>query len=113
VSRTNFPLRPQEAGTFRVKIAEETATADILSDGLLEFRVGRGVAYQCPGYGIPLEESRERFEANAVTPGAVSRRDNAAMGPNNASPSPRPRPDSYGPAHRDARDLFVRLFLPG
>ena len=44
---------------------------------------------------------------------AVSRRDNAAMGPNSASPSPRPRRDSYGPERRDARGLFVRLFLPG
>ena len=45
-----------------IKIAEEAAIADILSDGRLEFGVGRGVAYQYPGYGILLEESRERFE---------------------------------------------------
>ena len=45
-----------------IKIAEEAATADILSDGRLEFGVGRGVAYQYPGYGILPEESRERFE---------------------------------------------------
>src|SRR5499427_9618594 len=45
-----------------IKIAEEAATADMLSDERLEFGVGRGVAYQYPGYGIPLEESRERFE---------------------------------------------------
>src|ERR1700751_856152 len=40
-----------------IKIAEEAATADILSDGRFEFEVGRGVAYQYRGYGIPQEES--------------------------------------------------------
>ena len=45
-----------------IKIAEEAATADILSDGRLEFGVGRDVAYQYRGYGIPQEESHERFE---------------------------------------------------
>jgi alkanesulfonate monooxygenase SsuD/methylene tetrahydromethanopterin reductase-like flavin-dependent oxidoreductase (luciferase family) len=45
-----------------LKIAEEAATADILSGGRLEFGVGRGTApvhYQ--GYNVPMEESRERF----------------------------------------------------
>ncbi|MEE8302429.1 MAG: LLM class flavin-dependent oxidoreductase [Candidatus Tectomicrobia bacterium] len=45
-----------------VKIAEEAATADILSGGRLEFGVGRGTApIHYGGYNIPQEESRERF----------------------------------------------------
>jgi alkanesulfonate monooxygenase SsuD/methylene tetrahydromethanopterin reductase-like flavin-dependent oxidoreductase (luciferase family) len=46
-----------------VKIAEQAATADILSNGRIEFGVGRGTApLHYDGYGIPQEESRERFE---------------------------------------------------
>jgi alkanesulfonate monooxygenase SsuD/methylene tetrahydromethanopterin reductase-like flavin-dependent oxidoreductase (luciferase family) len=46
-----------------VKIAEEAATADILSNGRIEFGVGRGTApLHYEGYGIPQEESRGRFE---------------------------------------------------
>jgi alkanesulfonate monooxygenase SsuD/methylene tetrahydromethanopterin reductase-like flavin-dependent oxidoreductase (luciferase family) len=45
-----------------VKIAEEAATADLLSNGRLEFGVGRGTApVHYGGYNIPQEESRERF----------------------------------------------------
>jgi alkanesulfonate monooxygenase SsuD/methylene tetrahydromethanopterin reductase-like flavin-dependent oxidoreductase (luciferase family) len=46
-----------------VKIAEQAAIADILSNGRLELGVGRGTApLHYEGYSIPMEESRERFE---------------------------------------------------
>lgn len=46
-----------------IKIAEEAATADVLSGGRLELGVGRGTApIHYIGYNVPQEESRERFE---------------------------------------------------
>ena len=46
-----------------VKIAEEAAIADILSNGRIEFGVGRGTApLHYEGYGIAQEESRARFD---------------------------------------------------
>ena len=46
-----------------VKIAEQAAITDILSNGRLEFGVGRGTApVHYAGYDIPQEESRDRFD---------------------------------------------------
>ena len=45
-----------------LRIAEETATLDHLSEGRFEFGVGRsGLPGSYEGYGIPYAESRERF----------------------------------------------------
>ena len=46
-----------------VRMAEEVATVDQVSRGRFDFGVGRsGFARSYEGYGIPYEESRERFE---------------------------------------------------
>ncbi|MEK9923372.1 MAG: LLM class flavin-dependent oxidoreductase [Rhodospirillales bacterium] len=44
-------------------VAEEIATADMLSGGRLDVGLGRGYqTYEFERYGIPLEDSRPRFE---------------------------------------------------
>jgi alkanesulfonate monooxygenase SsuD/methylene tetrahydromethanopterin reductase-like flavin-dependent oxidoreductase (luciferase family) len=46
-----------------IRMAEEAATVDHVSRGRLDFGVGRsGFARAYEGYGIPYEESRERFQ---------------------------------------------------
>jgi alkanesulfonate monooxygenase SsuD/methylene tetrahydromethanopterin reductase-like flavin-dependent oxidoreductase (luciferase family) len=46
-----------------LRAAEEGATVDILSNGRLDFGVGRGtIAVHFQGFNVPREESRERFE---------------------------------------------------
>jgi alkanesulfonate monooxygenase SsuD/methylene tetrahydromethanopterin reductase-like flavin-dependent oxidoreductase (luciferase family) len=45
-----------------IDIAQDYATVDLLSDGRLDFGVGRGVFKgEFDGYGVPWEEAEERF----------------------------------------------------
>ena len=46
-----------------VRVAEEIATLDQISDGRVEFGIGRGTFPNVhEGFGVPFEESRGRFE---------------------------------------------------
>jgi alkanesulfonate monooxygenase SsuD/methylene tetrahydromethanopterin reductase-like flavin-dependent oxidoreductase (luciferase family) len=46
-----------------VRVAEEVATLDQISDGRVEFGIGRGTFPNVhEGFGVPFEESRGRFE---------------------------------------------------
>ena len=46
-----------------IRVAEEFAFLDVLSNGRLDFGVGRGYQpSEFAGYGIPISESRERFD---------------------------------------------------
>jgi natural product biosynthesis luciferase-like monooxygenase protein len=46
-----------------IRVAEEFAMVDLLSDGRLEFGVGRGYQpSEFAGFGVNMEDSRERFD---------------------------------------------------
>ena len=46
-----------------IRVAEELAFLDLLSDGRMDFGVGRGYQpYEFECYGIPFTESRDRFD---------------------------------------------------
>ena len=48
-----------------LRIAEDYATLDCLSDGRLEFGIGHGfIKWESLTFGTPLEELRERFQEN-------------------------------------------------
>ena len=48
-----------------VRVAEEIATLDHLSGGRIDFGIGRGTFPNVhEGYGVPFEESRDRFDEN-------------------------------------------------
>jgi natural product biosynthesis luciferase-like monooxygenase protein len=48
-----------------LRVAEDYATLDCLSDGRLEFGIGHGfVKWEALTFGIPLEDLRERFKEN-------------------------------------------------
>jgi natural product biosynthesis luciferase-like monooxygenase protein len=48
-----------------LRIAEDYATLDCLSEGRLEFGIGHGfVKWEALTFGVPLEELRERFREN-------------------------------------------------
>src|SRR4029450_10310432 len=65
-SISSVPLalaRPLAARSTPVRLAAQAATVDQVSRGRRDFGVGRsGFARAYPGYGIPYNESRARFQ---------------------------------------------------
>jgi hypothetical protein len=63
--RDRIPLgaRQNESAANPVILAEQAATLDLLSEGRLDFGVGKGYRYnEFRGFAIPLEEADARFE---------------------------------------------------
>ena len=51
-----------------IRIAEDTATVDLLSGGRLDVGFGRGVySYEYGGFGIPEENSQQRFRESVLS----------------------------------------------
>ena len=51
-----------------IRIAEDTATVDILSGGRLDVGFGRGVySYEYGGFGIPEKDSQKRFRESVLS----------------------------------------------
>ena len=51
-----------------IRVAEDTATLDILSRGRLDVGFGRGTyGYEYAGFGVPIEGSQERFRNSVLS----------------------------------------------
>ena len=115
-----------------VLVAEEAATLDLLSNGRLDFGVGKGYRpYEFSGFCIPQEESTERFDEAIdiirkawTTSGRFSyvgkrwRYDNIVVEPAPIQQPPPPlwlgagSPDSIRRAARDGYNLLLDQIAP-
>lgn len=98
-----------------IRLAEDTATVDVLSDGRLDVGFGRGTAgYEYKGYNMDREESQERFqESIGVIKGLWTTRDYSHQGQHyqvnsaNLTPPPvqKPHPPIYIASSRTEETL--------
>jgi alkanesulfonate monooxygenase SsuD/methylene tetrahydromethanopterin reductase-like flavin-dependent oxidoreductase (luciferase family) len=106
-----------------LRIAEEIATLDVLSNGRVEFGVGRGaIPTHFAGFGVPQAESRDRFvEALAVIVKAWSEERVSHAGRffkvENVAVVPKPVQQPYPPIRAAANspetfELMGRMGLP-